>query len=476
MKNQTQLLKLSCIIFLVLNVFTACKKEQKVKETPEVEKAEEVATSYVKTKECTCESDWFPHTQTPAPEEGVGSPFDSPTTTNCIFHQWSWQKFLWLTKPQSNYLPLFLNELTQVNSNMIPVTPVAGVNVVLEDTAQAGSSGILKTNPAYNSAKNTAATVYYSIHISDTLKNAAAKFKTGLNNGTIPQSNLETFPVGSLELKVSWVTVDAIPADKQANYYKTKATIDGKAATVALLGMHVVGVVINHPEFIWATFEHNDLAPNYDWPTNQANSTTEQLLYTKGTTTGLDGITWTGSQAKLPAKAYDLFQYGVPVNPDGSYMTTSQSEPKNFDNIRDLNKCVQARLTDVFQNYFYNGSIWMDTDGKTPTQQAQLLVNTGGDLSKATPGSVARGSLNAANVTMETYTQTFESTMESINVDTLANCFSCHNAVSFSAERPTSPLYISHIFDGYLQTSQGKTEAEIDQLKDQLHEYLNVKK
>ena len=47
---------------------------------------------------CNCETSWFPHEKTPAPKEGDGSPFDSKSTTNCDFHQWSWQKFLWVTK------------------------------------------------------------------------------------------------------------------------------------------------------------------------------------------------------------------------------------------------------------------------------------------------------------------------------------------------------------------------------------------
>lgn len=48
---------------------------------------------------CLVQPSWFPHSQTPAPEEGKGSPFDVSSTTNQIFHQWSWNKFLWLTKP-----------------------------------------------------------------------------------------------------------------------------------------------------------------------------------------------------------------------------------------------------------------------------------------------------------------------------------------------------------------------------------------
>ncbi|NQY05497.1 MAG: hypothetical protein HRT68_04640 [Flavobacteriaceae bacterium] len=40
-----------------------------------------------------CDTSWFPRAQTPAPAEVKGNQFDAKTTTNCIFHQWSWQKF-----------------------------------------------------------------------------------------------------------------------------------------------------------------------------------------------------------------------------------------------------------------------------------------------------------------------------------------------------------------------------------------------
>ena len=43
---------------------------------------------------CPCDASWFPHSQTPPPAEGAGSPFDTTSTTNCIFQQWSYQKFL----------------------------------------------------------------------------------------------------------------------------------------------------------------------------------------------------------------------------------------------------------------------------------------------------------------------------------------------------------------------------------------------
>src|SRR4051794_11269786 len=76
-------------------------------------------------------------------------------------------------------------------------------------------------------------------------------------------------------LKTSWIQASAIPPKELQSYYTRKALIKtnntATVTTVALTGMHVVGVVKNHPEFIWATFEHNTMAAKYDWAatTNQ---------------------------------------------------------------------------------------------------------------------------------------------------------------------------------------------------------------
>lgn len=488
------------ILALSIAFLHSCKKnetETAVKETIKKD------TYNQKSEDGLCKSDWFPHSKTQNPKEGKGSPFDAKETTNAIFHQWSWQKFLWLTKPQyeieklnvivdgqekplyiGETLPLFLNpkEMLQVDSHFGSVASQPGATVVLEDTAQAGSSGILKTNPQYNSDNNKEETVFYSIHVSPSYKVAAEKFKDAILSGSLKKNNTASFPVGSLELKVSWVNVNAIPKEKRKDYYTTVGAIaNGKGefvnTEVALLGMHVVGVVENHPEFIWATFEHDDLAPNYDWKANQASTDSDKLLFAKGTTTGIDGIYWDSKtkQAKEPYKAYDLFQYGVPRDKTGEFMETAQSEQINFNNIEEINSCVKENLAKEegpWKNYFYNGSIWMDTDGFTPEQQATIIVGLRGQIDSGFPQSFARGSLNCANVTMETYTQTFKDSLSQINAGNLANCFSCHNGANFKTNN-SSPLYMSHIFNAYVKRAEGKTFEEVELLKakQELEEY-----
>ncbi|WP_289663281.1 hypothetical protein [Flavobacterium panacagri] len=413
---------------------------------------------------CECEAKWFPHEQTPAPEEGDGSPFDTKSTTNCIFHQWSWQKFLWLTKPLANGNPLFLDSLDVVTPEMEHVSPQLGLKLVLSSINQAGPAGVLVSNPKVVLGKTAGDTVFYSIHVNKILMDKALIAASEINSGKIPYSNLETFPVGSLELKVSWISTAAIPKEKQGDYFITKAAVQNKSGqyvekSVALLGMHVVGVVKNHPEFIWATFEHKDMAPVYDWKNNSVTAKEEKLFYESGKTSGLSGITWdrTNKRPLTPNKAFVLYEYGVPkVLGTNAYMATSQSEPINFNNIDFINKCVASKLKDVFKNYFYNGSVWLDTDGLSPEDQAKIIVKK--QISSVLPDSLARGSSNLANITMETYTQTFKDSIHKINAGNLVNCFTCHQSQNFDKSRGIgkSPLYLSHIFESYLYTTKPK--------------------
>ncbi len=431
---------------------------------------------------CACEASWFPHATTPAPAEGKGSPFDTSSTTNCIFHQWSWQKFLWLTRPMPGGHVLFQDSLTQVDAQLIPVKPLSaypGIQLVLDDSLQAGSGGTLHSNPAF-AGNNSSQLVYYSIFADKTLLSSSLAFKLALQKDTNLLNNDLMFPVGALELKVSWIDTSAIPVAERSTYYITDAVTRSakgdKVTQVALMGMHVVGRVINHPEFIWATFEHHNMGPYYDWKTttttqdSKITSASNLLLFEQGNTETRGGITW-NNKPVIPYKVYTLYKYGVPRAPQDSFLNgTSQSEPLNYNNIEQLNACVATHLdaADVWRNYFYNGSIWLNTDGLNDLQQAQLIDSLGFNIGNGTTGSSARGSLNVFNLTMETYLQTFAADSvptHSLAAGDLANCFGCHtgqssvkiNGKKYSNKK--SPLYVSHIFKNFLNTGGAEKVA-----------------
>jgi hypothetical protein len=166
--------------------------------------------------------------------------------------------------------------------------------VVLPEEGQAGGSALMAQNGSL---------VFYLIQVNDVW----AYFNTGMTNNKITNPAPTTFPTtGSalgqiitvaqqapapftksafqddvamaIEVKSSWIettglanvgdyiTIDATiptynppltqPNNKQSVQSGTKQT------TLALVGIHVVGSTLGHPEMLWATFEHVNNTPN----------------------------------------------------------------------------------------------------------------------------------------------------------------------------------------------------------------------
>ncbi|WP_417940980.1 hypothetical protein [Flavobacterium sp. RS13.1] len=452
------------LLLITLILWCACKKDAK-----EEKAAYTTVKNSINTSECLAPANWFTIVnntrQTPPPNEGPTSVFaNNATVTNCDFHQWSWQKFLWLTN-EVNGVPFFMTNMIQVNPAGQKLDPSNGI--VLTDTAQASATtDILKTPAVPRSA-----TVYYSIFMDDLLYSTMLKYGPIAKNDPSKIKEM-TFPVGSLELKTSWI--DASILKDPSSYFVTQGVINGVKTKVALLGMHVVGVVENHPEFVWATFEHENLAPAYDWskatPTTDApvTSTVDYPFFNKNSTATVKNIT---SGNGIYTDVFSLYKYGVPVEKamKGSsnvqlFMKTSQNGSENLNNIRTINQSVKSQLQGIWNNYFYNGSIWINTAGYNTTQQQAALLNSlSYNLSNSEPGKLTRGSVAAYNITMETYVQAgFSPTsIHQTSVDDLVNCFSCHN--TYYNTNNLSPLYFSHVFTGYVQNLQGLNRKQIKQ-------------
>ena len=225
-------------------------------------------------------------------------------------------------------------------------------------------------------------------------------------------------------------------------------------ATLALVGFHIGGVVNEHPEMIWATFEHIKNAPNVPTEVKPDSIVSEQgFTFYKADTTyaGCNRNPASSHQLKLDEANQILspvtqicrrYEFGNDPN--------SIEQPKkkasavtNDANIQSMNEAVNKQLADgdVWKNYFEVGAIWF-LKGENLKPGLDLATD-----------ELLTGSLKLSNATIETFTQT---------QSTMINCFRCHNTKqefppkNILAPLPATNLNISHAFQNIYFWSQEK--------------------
>lgn len=388
-----------------------------------------------KTQNINAPFEWFEFDTTPEPSDII--PFTDKNVSDTAFHMWSWQKFLSLTRTNKSKSPF--ENLIQVDNNSNKI----GTIIELNDSTQAGSGAVL-----YDSLSRS---IYYTIHQNETMYSFQQKylpifasivdsFKNSTNRNLLVQNTLNkkgydtlNLPVGSILIKTSWILLSSLPKHKISNYYITDGLILSSkgqdTVKIALLGMHIVGRVTNHPELIWATYEHSELTPNYDWSNRnypdmgKVLSNKNYLFYAANTNIN------SCAMANLPCSqaqfnsVFNLYPYGMAK----SFMSDSlpnHRDKVNNSHITSLSKSVYGYLKQqvgVWKHYSYKGSVWLDAINSTFKPGFETI------------GNLSNPSLNGAraisNITMETYTQLFFSgnyTSGSMN------CFGCHTTVDFA--------------------------------------------
>jgi hypothetical protein len=304
-----------------------------------------------------------------------------------------------------------------------------------------------------------------------------AYYLTGLKNGDITQvpANFPTTPFDlgqitafarahgalrlrdsialAVELKASWVEASTL-SDPQ-NYIRINGIIPTydktdphnwirtgtTTASMALVGIHVVGSIANHPEMIWATFEHFENSPpaaysyvnSSDAFVNVAQNTTGNYLFcASGATDNFNqmhmslappnivsnGSTITISPSntirwKAWGNASDHYPNQEDPSPNVAYANTK---------IISINNSVHSLLAggDIRANYNFMGATWT-FDGS--------------------PGNSANGAGTSrlCNTTMETYQQGSNTLFM-----TGGTCFSCHSNVGTASSHifsSTQPLF-----------------------------------
>lgn len=451
---------------------------------------------------------------------GVFKAADSVTfddANDCNFFKWGAQMFLWLTSRPGGTLVLDGPDIfgvvdnpggsgreyvPQDGSQMMKLTTRAVKPQNDTSVGQAGGSGVLispqgeivhygiSANDVYayyqTGVKSTANPANFTGDLAKDFPTTADDLTQILNyaRSSLNVSSIPSAQALAMELKTSWI--DAASLDNPEDYVIAEAEVavfnhtspttwvqTGTAVKrVALVGFHIVGSVNNHPEMVWATFEHIDNAPQngfvyfttfgfpflmpYDgnggakWLFNASprESRTPVLHVTERATYKQVPLEQPAPQPGFKVSVIQADQGEtigpntvVRINPWGDEPTPSM--PSGIDaaqyggnstaitratDLISLNRSVIGWIgnNDVRSNYIQTGSIW----------------SSGGPNAIPTSGSdsVLRGTRRLANATMETFHQFPDSSgTGSFKPE---NCFGCH-----SVSTNSSPSQgVSHIF------------------------------
>ncbi|WP_039918481.1 mannan-binding lectin [Cellvibrio mixtus] len=383
--------------------------------------------------------------------------------SDCDFHEWSWEAFVWATALIDNS-PRFLQFST-------PDELLGNQSGLLKNGKRVLKLGTRALKPHTNSKAQVAGAiveadgnmlvsqngypVYASVHMNPEY------FQTAKNNLIITgdyskNTDKESyFPVGAAVFKATWLRLDSNEKAPEGAYTMkaevpvltvkegNAVPVEGKfvTVTVALVGLHVVGTTINHPEFLWATFEHNlnaPMVPDNTFNTSMAPADKNYTFYKAKTPYTQVNI----SNQDLPATLTfnEKTQKFSPVtNVVLENKTGGENQPGGVQNIASLNRASQNFLKGQkkqaqFAHYDLIGTVWM----------APNIYSTNTANWWQLDQSDAIGSVNLANSTAETFQQFATNS----NLDNVQNCFMCHNPTSYSS--PIAPLAsrligISHV-------------------------------
>jgi hypothetical protein len=386
---------------------------------------------------CLADASWL--TATTGPAEVGTSLADE---TNCQFQQFSWQWFLVLMQQTANgerAFEAYPSWLGPTVSNQCATPPTTGRAAFAKalfmrdqkDDEASATSVFLPTETGqatggllYDQASNI---VLYNVRYSP---NECQPTASGYQPNTV-------------EIKSSWRVVTGVQGFDASSHYTFQADVAGFTGpqTLALVGFHVVVNTALHPEFVWATFEHESNAPDCTRPAatpaagwSFTSAAAADCLATQGFDqcsafsfnveaqgSSGDPVSVTGT----PDEVCRVYRDGT----DPGSTTGGNNNDANRANIDQLNDSLvgpSGLLTalpadsplSVLQNYVLVGSLW--TSGG---------VASGGS-------DVQRGSLELANLTMET-------DFQQVN----QNCFTCHNYAPNSASDPTAAFAVSHLFE-----------------------------
>lgn len=452
----------------------------------------------------------------------------------CDFYKWGSQMFLWVTSPMNvgdreviildgppilDVLPEVYDDASNkmvrsLEHNTVEGRPTqtAVRNQKFDWIGSFGAGALLSQEGSL---------VYSGVHVNDVYAYFATGFNPTQTSGEPSFRAMSQFPNDSddmaaiqtymnthhpdvtfhdanamvMELKTSWVDAETVDQEKfvlmhaEVPRFEPKMGSDNmvwepagkETKTLALTGIHIVGTVKDHPEFVWSTFEHVSNAPDNTFVYTTKDGIATQDYDPRGRFTfRADGVSLSGANRECMTQVSDsqAKKLGVKVgaivavdvaeqpvfgtnnrpacdggivssdtvrdSPWGGYnalATRAMFEPAITDTATNngrlitLNRDIIEQLKsidDVRQYYVQIGSMW------TSLPQTQAKASVPYRDGKAQMQSEIRGSTRLYNSTMETYTYAGS-----------PNCFSCH-AVAEGATDDFGPFALSHIFSKIL--------------------------
>jgi hypothetical protein len=390
---------------------------------------------------CTASADWITN---PDPPSEIGGGVPVGEETNCQFYQFAWQWFLDLSQPvdgsdERRFETLRVYQPGQTDQCSIDgVTGKAQATAALFARTAKSDTDLTPTIPA--ELDQATGQPLYAQPAGGETEGDIVLYNLFYSPNECQATTTAGFEPSTIEIKASWKQLAA--ADP--SYYTIEANVDGFSDPLLLgmVGFHLVINTADHPEFVWATFEHKSNAPTCDNPAatpvggwSFTSDEAAECLAQNGPG-GCSMYNFNSGTAvqspPLAAPATEVCQV-YPLGTDPGSMTGGNNNDTNRANITSLNDQLvgpNGFLTElapndpmaVWSNYALIGGLW--TNGGVGSQGTD----------------VQRGSLELANTTMETFAQ---------SPDT--NCFSCH------AYDPATPLDVSHIA-GSLLPSSGQGE------------------
>lgn len=390
---------------------------------------------------CPVDPAWLTSPSLPVPFEVKRSGADG-SSDFCDFYQFSTQTFLYLMSESSgkqrNFQVQANYPLLEFNADGTPANAcdesIDGATLRTH-LLKAGTGNSLGTGQAGGGATIYAQdgnVVYYDVRFNKTLCDLTASAVE------MQAQNISNFPSGTIEMKFGWKVLS--DSEIASNRFITQSQIiDNKPVTLGLAGMHLVAATADHPEFVWATYEHVDNVPDCSPPNAQAQ--VDWTFASAACTAGLPATADTANACKFnqPPKNQTA-PTGTPtnicrVNPFGT-QSGDLKAAENLTAIAAQNSGLQAALSatnippamKVLANYFNVGALWVSN-----TSQSSGGIGVPNE----------RGSLRLANSVAETDFQDVN-----LNSTFASNCFGCHNytGTGQAVSNNITSQALSHVF------------------------------